>query len=146
MPHFTLPDGRTLDYSIDGAKDGFPFVFIHGTPGSVNSTLPSLKHLCKQKGLKIISMSRAGYGDSTRHAGRRVIDNVADVQALLEHLGVETCVAGGWSGGGPHVLALAAKLPGVKAALCVAGVAPADAEGLDFLAGQGQDSKHDHDP
>jgi pimeloyl-ACP methyl ester carboxylesterase len=141
MPYFTLPNGRILDYAIDGAQDGFPFVFIHGTPGSVNSTLPYLKSLCKEKGLKIISMSRAGYGDSSRHAGRAVIDNVADVQALLEHLGVDTCVAGGWSGGGPHVLALAAKLPGVKAALCVAGVAPADAPDLDFLAGQGQDSK-----
>lgn len=42
---------------------------------------------------------------------------------------------------GPHVLACAARLEGCIAALCVAGVAPYEAEGLDFLAGQGEDSK-----
>ena len=38
-------------------------------------------------------------------------------------------------------MACAARLPGCVAALSVAGVAPYDAEGLDFLAGQGEDSK-----
>jgi hypothetical protein len=42
---------------------------------------------------------------------------------------------------GPYSLACAARLPGVVAALSVAGSAPYDAEGLDFLAGQGEDSK-----
>jgi pimeloyl-ACP methyl ester carboxylesterase len=37
-------------------------------------------------------------------------------------------------------LACAARLPGCIAALCVSGVAPYDGEGLDFLAGQGDDS------
>lgn len=42
---------------------------------------------------------------------------------------------------GPHVLACAARLSGCVAALCVAGVGPYDADDLDFLAGQGEDSK-----
>lgn len=42
---------------------------------------------------------------------------------------------------GPHALACAARLPGCIAALSVAGVGPYNAEGLDFLAGQGEDSK-----
>lgn len=42
---------------------------------------------------------------------------------------------------GPHVLACAARLPGCVAALCVAGVAPYDAEGLDWMEGQGEDSQ-----
>ena len=42
---------------------------------------------------------------------------------------------------GPLVLACAARLPGCLAALCVAAVGPCGVEGLDFLAGQGQDSK-----
>jgi hypothetical protein len=42
---------------------------------------------------------------------------------------------------GPLALACAAKLPACIGALCVAGVAPYDAEGLDFLAGQGEDSE-----
>lgn len=47
---------------------------------------------------------------------------------------------------GPHVLALGARVPAVKAVLCVAGVAPADAPDLDFLAGQGQDSTKTSQP
>ena len=42
---------------------------------------------------------------------------------------------------GPHTLACAARLPGCVGALMIAGVAPFDAEGLDFLEGQGEDSE-----
>jgi hypothetical protein len=41
---------------------------------------------------------------------------------------------------GPHALACAARLKGCVASLVIASVAPYDAEGLDFMAGQGQDS------
>ena len=41
---------------------------------------------------------------------------------------------------GPHALACAARLPACKAALCIAAVAPYNAEGLDWLEGQGQDN------
>ena len=44
----------------------------------------------------------------------------------------------GWSGGGPHALACAALRPDlVAAAATIAGVAPFDAEGLDWLDGMG---------
>lgn len=39
-------------------------------------------------------------------------------------------------------MACAARLPGVLAALTIAGVGPADAPDLDFLAGQGEDSTY----
>lgn len=83
-----LPDGRNLDYLVAGAKDGFPLVWIHGTPGAY-SPIPSLTATCEKKGVKIITLSRAGYGGSTRNKGRRVVDAVADIKALLGHLGVE---------------------------------------------------------
>jgi pimeloyl-ACP methyl ester carboxylesterase len=64
---------------------------------------------------------------------------VDDVAAMLDHLDADRCVVGGWSGGGPHALATAALLPTrVAGALVVAGVAPYEAEGLDFLAGMGE--------
>lgn len=95
----TLPDGRKLDYLISGAEDGLPMVFIHGTPGAylVNSTM---RAACEKKGIKLITMSRAGYGGSTRNKGRRIVDVVGDIEALLVHLEIEKCVVGGWSGGG----------------------------------------------
>ncbi|KAI3391044.1 hypothetical protein diail_8095 [Diaporthe ilicicola] len=134
---FNHPDGRKTDYLVSGAQDGFPLVFIHGTPGSY-TVGPKFSAACVEKGIKLITLSRAGYGGSTRNKGRRVVDAVADIQAVLEHLGVKKCVVGGKSGGGPHSLACAARLPGCVASLVVAGVGPYNAEGLDFLAGQGQ--------
>jgi pimeloyl-ACP methyl ester carboxylesterase len=61
--------------------------------------------------------------------------------AVLDHLDLETCVVAGWSGGGPHALACGALIPGrVRAVTSLAGVAPFDADGLDFLAGMGEEN------
>lgn len=88
-----------------------------------------------------MTFSRPGYGGSTRHPGRTVADVAGDVAALLDHLDVATCATMGASGGGPHSLATAALLPErVRGVLCVAGVAPFGAAGLDFLAGMGEDN------
>ena len=55
-----------------------------------------------------------------------------DSAAVLDHLGVDTCLVAGWSGGGPHALATGALLADrVRGVLSIAGVAPYDAEGLD---------------
>lgn len=68
-----------------------------------------------------------------------MVDVVDDAAQILEYFAAEACFVGGASGGGPHALACAARLDGVRAALAVACVAPFDAEDLDFLAGTGQD-------
>jgi pimeloyl-ACP methyl ester carboxylesterase len=69
-----------------------------------------------------------------------VADVVGDTAEVLAALGIEECLVAGWSGGGPHALACAARLRGVRAALVIAGVAPYRADGLDFLAGMGDDN------
>ncbi|MDQ1512802.1 MAG: hypothetical protein QOC59_644, partial [Microbacteriaceae bacterium] len=92
------------------------------------------------RGLRLVTYSRAGYGASARNRGRTVADVVPDVQAVLDHLGADRCVVAGWSGGGPHALACAARLDAAAAVLVIAGVAPHDAEGLDFLAGMGEEN------
>ena len=94
-----LPDGRYVDYRVYGPKDGFPLVWIHGTPGSY-IPVPNVITSGEKKGVKVIALSRAGYGGSTRNRGRRIVDAVADLHALNQHLGVEKCIVGGWSGGG----------------------------------------------
>lgn len=139
MDQITLPDGRALDVRISGPDTGYPLFFHHGTPGSV-TPIRALEEVAHENGLRVITTSRAGYGGSDRHAGRRVVDVVADTAAVLENLGVAECVVAGWSGGGPHALACAAHLPHAKAALLIAGVAPYDAPDLDFLAGMGEDN------
>lgn len=160
---FKLKDGRNLQYNVSGAKDGFPLIWIHGTPGA-HTVLPGLGAACEKKGLQLVTFSRAGYADSSRCHGRSIVDITADIEALLHHLGHDQCYVGGWSGGGktinsrggtcvslltlrvgPHALACAARLKGCIASLVIATIAPYDAEGLDFMAGQGQDSVYQPD-
>ncbi len=135
----TLPDGRVLEYSVLGSGSGLPLVFHHGTPGAV--TAPRfLQREVLGRGLRLVTFSRPGYGSSTRQQGRRVVDVVADTAAVLDHIGATSSLVAGWSGGGPHALACAARLPGVRAALSIAGVGPHDAADLDFFAGMGTDN------
>ena len=138
MTIINLPDGRYLDVDVSGPEDGIPLVFHHGTPGSVRQ-FRGMQRAAHERGLQLVTFSRPGYGDSTRQPGRRVVDAAADVAAVLEHLGAARCFVAGKSGGGPHALATGARLPQqVAGILCIAGVAPYDAEGLDFLDGMGQ--------
>lgn len=138
MTIIDLPDGRSLDLDVSGPEDGIPLVFHHGTPGSVRQ-FRAIQRAAHERGLRLVTFSRPGYGASTRQPGRRVVDAVADVAAVLAHLGTPRCLVAGWSGGGPHALATGARLPKqVAGILCIAGVAPYDAEGLNFLEGMGQ--------
>jgi len=83
-----------------------------------------------------VTYARPGYADSTRLAGRSVADIAPDVSSLMGALGISRLFVVGWSGGGPHALACAALLPDLVAAVAtVGGVAPFDAEGLDWLDG-----------
>jgi len=71
---------------------------------------------------------------------------VADVAAVLTHLGAPRCLVAGWSGGGPHALATGSRLPEQVGGIhCIAGVAPYDAEGLNFLEGMGQQNIDEFD-
>jgi pimeloyl-ACP methyl ester carboxylesterase len=133
-----LPDGRRLDIAVSGPSDGTPLVFHHGTPGSL-VPFRAIQRAAHARGLRLVTYSRAGYGGSTRLPGRSIVDVVADIETLLDHLDVSRCITAGWSGGGPHALATAARLPERVAAVAVlSGVGPHDAAGLDFLAGMGQ--------
>jgi len=134
-----LPDGRTIDVRVTGPENGLPLVFHHGTPGAATASR-ALAKATADRGLLLITTSRPGYGDSTRQPGRRVVDVVDDIDAVLDHLAVDRCVVAGWSGGGPHALACAARLDRAQAALVIAGVGPFGASDLDFLAGMGQDN------
>ena len=138
MEQLTLSDGRRLDYRVS-RPDGRALVFHHGTPGAA-TPVGAIDRAAHARGLRVIAVSRPGYGTSSRRAGRSVTDVVVDTAEVLAELGIEECLVAGWSGGGPHALACAARLRGVRAALVIAGVAPYRAEGLDFLAGMGEDN------
>jgi pimeloyl-ACP methyl ester carboxylesterase len=131
----TARDGRTLAYAEWGDPAGFPVFSLHGTPGSRLG-----RHFDESKyaevGARVITYDRPGYGGSDRRAGRHVVDCVDDVAALADHLALEHFAVIGGSGGGPHALAVAARLhPRVTRATCAVGIAPYTTDDFDFFGG-----------
>jgi pimeloyl-ACP methyl ester carboxylesterase len=124
---------------VSGPADGLPLVFHHGTPGAA-TPIRALERAAHARGLRLVTTSRPGYGDSTRQPGRDVADVVADTAAVLAAIGAERCLIAGWSGGGPHALACGARLGAAAAVLVIAGVAPYPAAGLDWMAGMGEEN------
>ena len=140
-----LADGRSLDVWYDDApksRGQVPLVYHPGTPASGLEFGP-FTEAARRRGLRIVSWSRPGYGSSTRLPGRRVAHVGSDTTAVLDHLGAERAYVLGHSGGGPHALACAALLPErVLGTALIAGVAPWEADELDFLEGMGAEN-HD---
>ncbi len=136
-------DGRVLAVEEAGDPDGRPVLIHGGTPNSRHLYGPHASDAA-QRGLRLISYDRPGYGGSSPQPGRTVADCAADVRAICADLRIDRIATWGISGGGPHVLACAALLPDlVCAAASLASVAPSDADGLDYFAGMGQENVDD---
>jgi pimeloyl-ACP methyl ester carboxylesterase len=134
----TLRDGRTLHVFDDGDPEGFVVVDHHGTPGSGLTYAPDVE-LARERGLRLISYDRAGYGDSTPKPGRVVADIANDVVDVLDALAVEHFASIGASGGAPHSLALGAMVPErCRAVAAIACPTPWGVDGIDWLAGMGE--------
>lgn len=133
----TLRDGRTLHVFDGGEPSGNVVVEHHGTPGSGLVYPPDLE-LARERGLRIVSYDRAGYGGSTPDPGRSVVNVVADVEDVLSTLGIERYVSFGGSGGCPHSFACGARSERCIAAAAIASPTPYGADGIDWLAGMGE--------
>lgn len=133
-----LPDGRDLDVFDNGPQDGPVLLFHHGTPGS-GVSIRAIDTAAHRLGLRVVTASRPGYGNSTRAPSRRIVDVVGDSAAILDAIGAERCFVAGWSGGGPHALACGARLSSrVTAVVVIAGLAPYGSPDFDYLAGMGE--------
>jgi pimeloyl-ACP methyl ester carboxylesterase len=133
-----LPAGRFLEAVLEGDPDGTLLVFHHGSPGAAVPFAAFGRAAAKRK-IQLVTYSRPGFGDSSRHEGRTIASCADDVEALADHLGADRFITAGWSGGGPHAIACAALLPDrVLAVATVASVAPYDAEGIDWTDGMGE--------
>jgi pimeloyl-ACP methyl ester carboxylesterase len=138
-------DGRTLTVREGGDPAGFPVLSISGTPGS-STIYPPHARDAQERGIRLVSYDRPGYGGSTRLKGRRIADCTSDISAVCDALDIDRFCVWGISGGGPHALAAAALLPDrVIAAAALASVAPYDADGLDYLAGMGEQNLESYD-
>lgn len=127
----SAPDGREVAFAVWGDPDGFPVLALHGTPGCRLQRWPH-EDLYAELGVCVVTHDRAGYGRSSRRRGRIVVDEADDVRLIADELGFERFGVTGGSGGGPHVLACAARLPDrVVRAICAVGIAPFGPPGLD---------------
>lgn len=138
MSQFLLRDGRTLDLLDNHHKSDTAVLFHHGTPGNSTSWREWIEELSGGQ-MRAIAASRPGYGQSDRHKGRKVVDVVDDLSQVLDQFEVTKFVSVGWSGGGPHALAMSLdkRCAGV---ITLAGVGQYGQPDLDFLSGMGPEN------
>lgn len=133
-----LADGRTIHVYDTGAEDRDARLAVfwhHGTPNIGEPPQP-LFPAADQRGIRWVSYDRPSYGGSSARPGRDVASAAADVGRIADALGLDRFAVMGHSGGGPHALACGALLPErVLCVVCVSGLAPFGAEGLDWFAG-----------
>ena len=133
-----LSDGRRLhiyDTRADDAEASLAVFWHHGTPNLGEPPEPLLS-TATERGIRWVSYDRPGYGASAPHPGRDVASAAADVSTIADALGIGQFAVMGHSGGGTHALASGALLSErVLGAVCISGLAPFGAEGLDWFAG-----------
>jgi pimeloyl-ACP methyl ester carboxylesterase len=121
----TLRDGRHLGFAEFGSAKGRAVLWLHGTPGARRQIPEPARMAAVELGVRLIGIDRPGIGDSTPHLYSQVVDFTADLEQLLERIGVEEFGVVGLSGGGPYTLACAHEMPErVRAAVVLGGVAP----------------------
>jgi pimeloyl-ACP methyl ester carboxylesterase len=126
---------RKVAWDSWGSPTGMPVFLLHGTPGSHSGPRPRSSVLYRL-GVRLVSYDRPGYGGSDPYPGRTVADAVGDIEAIADRLKLDKFGVLGRSGGGPHALACAALLADrVERVACLVGLAPSDAEGLDWYSG-----------
>ncbi len=118
------PDGRTVAWSECGLLGGRPVMRLPGTPGS-RFSLRTDQTPWVERGLRVITVERPGFGVSTRLPCRGFVEHADDLAAILDHLGIDRVPVYVGSGGAPHVLAFAGRHPdGVSACSIGDGAAP----------------------
>lgn len=114
----SLQDGRVLSYVELGDRTGVPVLFTMGSPSSAVGAL-GYADSAKRNGIRLISVDKPGYGQSTRAHRRTLLGYGDDLRELSDQLGLEQVALAGQSGGGPHALAAARVLGNRVTTLCL---------------------------
>ena len=129
----TRPDGRVVAWTELGVAGGRPLLRVPGTPGS-RYAIRADRTPWFERGLRVITTERPGYGASTRLEGRGFVEHSDDLAAILDSLGIDALPVYGSSGASPHILDFAARHPDrVSAATILVGAAPIEPAEADAM-------------
>lgn len=118
------PDGRIVAWTECGDPGGRALLRFPGTPGS-RFFIRADRHPWVERGLRVITTERPGFGASTRLPGRGFHEHADDVAAILDAIGIERAPVIGASGASPHILAFTERhATRVSAATILVGAAP----------------------
>ena len=102
-------NGIALEYEVQG--DGEPVVLVHGGL-LADENAPLMREPSLIDRFRVVNYHRRGFAGSSRPPGRATIgDQVDDLRALLDHLGVERAHVVGHSLGGVIAVQLALDAP-----------------------------------
>jgi pimeloyl-ACP methyl ester carboxylesterase len=122
---YQLDAKRRISFAEYGSPHGLPVFWFHGTPGGSRQIAPATRRAATELGIRLIALDRPGIGASTAHLHPDVGAFADDVLCIADRLGIEQFACIGLSGGGPYVLACAARAPDrVVACALLGSVAP----------------------
>jgi len=102
--------GRELEVVALGPRDGRPVFYAHGAGGTPLRACPEALAAVERSGVRLLCLSRPGFGGSGQQPGRRLTDHPADVARVADALGLERFALLGVSAGGAHAAACARAL------------------------------------
>jgi 2-succinyl-6-hydroxy-2,4-cyclohexadiene-1-carboxylate synthase len=121
-----------VHYNLERAGNGPPLVLLHGFTGSLQTWTAIMPRLAQE--FDTIAVDLLGHGatdapsDAARYRAKWV---VADLVAMLDHLGIRSAAWLGYSMGGRAALHVAIEHPGRVSALVLEGVSPGIADPIE---------------
>jgi pimeloyl-ACP methyl ester carboxylesterase len=120
MDKFDSFDGTTLAYELAG--DGPPILLLHGfaSDSFLNWVRPGLVDKLTAAGFHTIALDQRGHGVSDKPHDPAAYGEgamVRDAQALLDHLGLQSCMCAGYSMGARTTLELITRDDRVRVAV-----------------------------
>ncbi len=109
----TVEGGRQVAYVDTGPTDGKAVLFLGGTGTSaaVTRLTDFLRGMREDLNLRLISVGRAGFGQSDPAEDWTFDDYAAEAEQVLDELGIGEVSVMAISGGGPYSAAFAARNP-----------------------------------
>lgn len=99
--------GHQIAYAEYGSPVGAPVLFFHGTPGS-RLLASILDAQAAADGIRLIAPERPGIGHSDPVSKYGLLDWSHDITRFVNSLDLDSVGVVGFSGGGPHALAIGA--------------------------------------